>query len=37
MPEIEKMVRLLKELTPENQLIAMGGILALKAKQDTTG
>ncbi len=34
MPQIEEMVKLLRELNDENQLIAMGGLMALKAQQD---
>lgn len=37
MPQIEKMVELLKELDEDNQLIAMGGLMALKAQQDAAG
>ena len=32
--DIENMVRLLQELSPENQLIAMGGLMALTAQQN---
>lgn len=34
MPQIEEMVKILRDLTEENQLIAMGGLMALKAQQD---
>ena len=34
MPQLEKMVELLRELNEDNQLIAMGGLMALKAQQD---
>ena len=34
MPQIEEMVKLLRELTEDNQLIAMGGLMVLKAQQD---
>ena len=34
MPQIEEMVKLLRELTEDNQLIALGGLMALKAQQD---
>ena len=35
MPEIEKkMVALLRELSEDRQLIALGGLMALKAQQD---
>lgn len=34
MSQIEKMVELLKALDEDNQLIAMGGLMALKAQQD---
>ena len=33
---VENTVKLLQELSPEAQLIAMGGIMALKAQQDLT-
>ena len=34
MPQIEEMVKLLRELTEEDRLIVMGGMMALKAKKD---
>lgn len=34
MPKIEEMVALLRELTNEERLIVMGGMMALKAKRD---
>ena len=34
MPQIEEMVKLLRELNADNQLIALGGLMALKAQQD---
>lgn len=34
MPQLEKMVEILRELNEDNQLIAMGGLMALKAQQD---
>ena len=34
MPQIEEMVKLLRELTEEDRLIVMGGMMALKAKHD---
>ena len=34
MPQMEEMVKLLRELTEEDRLIVMGGMMALKAKQD---
>lgn len=34
MPEMEAMVKLLRELNADNQLIALGGLMALKAQQD---
>lgn len=34
MPDIEKMVKLLRELNEEDRLIVMGGLMTLKAKHD---
>ena len=34
MPQIEEMVKLLRELNADNQLIALGGLMARKAQQD---
>lgn len=34
MPQLEEMVKLLRELNEDNQLIDMGGLMALKAQQD---
>lgn len=34
MPDLDMMVKLLRELNRENQLIAQGGLMALKAQQD---
>lgn len=36
MPDIDEMVRLLKELNPDNQLIALGGLMALTAQQSAS-
>lgn len=37
MPDIESMVQMLRELNPENRLIAMGAVMALKAQQSAAG
>ena len=34
MPEMEAMVKLLRELNADNQLIALGGLMARKAPQE---
>lgn len=35
MPDIEKMVKLLRELNEEDRLIVLGGMMALKAKHES--
>lgn len=37
MPQIEDMVKILRELTEEERLIVMGGMMALKARREAAG